>query len=145
MCSGGNGLLGALAGGALAYFTGGASLGLTAGGAIAAGAAVGGSIGNSVDQANIAKKGIEAQTTASNNALAQAKDTAAQTAAANARAQEAADKANNLALNKQPDANGMQSRNTLEAKGGASGTLLTGPQGVDPKTLLLGKTTLLGG
>lgn len=56
-----------------------------------------------------------------------------------------ADQANNKANGKQPDTAGLLSANQMAAKGGVSGTMLTGPQGVDPKTLLLGKTTLLGG
>ena len=58
---------------------------------------------------------------------------------------DALDQANNKANGKQPNAAGLMQTNELAAKGGVSGTMLTGPQGVDPKTLLLGKTTLLGG
>jgi hypothetical protein len=35
--------------------------------------------------------------------------------------------------------------NVLAGKAGQSGTMLTGPQGVDPTQLTLGKQTLLGG
>jgi hypothetical protein len=34
---------------------------------------------------------------------------------------------------------------TQAGKGGASGTMLTGSQGIDPNLLSLGKNTLLGG
>lgn len=44
-----------------------------------------------------------------------------------------------------PDIGAMTDQNALDAKSGAGGTLLTGPAGVDPNKLLLGKTTLLGG
>jgi len=33
----------------------------------------------------------------------------------------------------------------MGAAGGQSGTMLTGPQGIDPQQLALGKNTLLGG
>jgi membrane protein involved in colicin uptake len=97
---------------------------------------------------------------ANEQALAQAKSTSEKAAAdaktqldkTNADAKIAADKAalaqdeaNNRANPKTADVAGMASANSQAAKGGVSGTMLTGPQGVDPKTLLLGKTTLLGG
>lgn len=56
-----------------------------------------------------------------------------------------ADQANNKANARTADINGMTGANALDAKGGQSGTMLTGPQGVDPTALLLGKKTLLGG
>lgn len=46
---------------------------------------------------------------------------------------------------KRPDLGALTDANSLDSKAGASGTLLTGPAGVDPNKLLLGKTTLLGG
>ena len=51
----------------------------------------------------------------------------------------------NRANAKTADVNGLLSANEQSAKGGLSGTMLTGPTGIDPKQLLLGKTTLLGG
>ena len=92
-------------------------------------------------QQNAAKQ----QKEASDQATRQAADTAATNKAAAEKSAFDADVAMNRANGKQPDVNGIQSRNALDAKGGVSGTMLTGPQGVDPKTLLLGKTTLLGG
>ena len=98
-----------------------------------------------VGQQQAASKAANAQ----NQATQQAATTATQTAAANkdaaTAAASAADMANNKANGKQPDVAGLMSQNALNAKGGISGTMLTGPQGVDPQTLLLGKTTLLGG
>lgn len=55
-----------------------------------------------------------------------------------------ADQANNRANAKTPDIAAMLSANQGAAKGGASGTMLTGTQGVDPTQLQLGKSTLLG-
>ena len=59
--------------------------------------------------------------------------------------QQAADEANNRANQKSPDVGAMLSAAALSARSGQSGTLLTGSQGIDPSSLTLGKTTLLGG
>lgn len=56
-----------------------------------------------------------------------------------------ADQANNRANGKKPNVAGLMSENAMAAKGGISGTMLTGPGGVDPNELKLGKSTLLGG
>ncbi|MFJ1253414.1 hypothetical protein [Cupriavidus sp. CuC1] len=79
----------------------------------------------------------QAQAGAQKDAAQQAKDAA--TAQANQ-----ADQANNRANAKSPDINAMLSANQQAAKGGASGTMLTGTTGVDPTQLQLGKNTLLG-
>ena len=127
MCGSGA-ALGAILGYALAPVTGGASLALAAG----AGALAGDTL---VDKpAEAAKKGLEAQQAANATAI----DAATKQASA-------ADQATNRANAKVPDIASMLSENVLNAKGGQSGTMLTGPQGVDPNALLLGKKTLLGG
>jgi len=143
-------VLGAIGGAALAYATGGASLGLTAGTAAAAGGVAGAVAGDTLidkpAQALELQKQANAQNkTASEAALAlqtqanqQAKDAATKTATA---AEQAANRANA----RTPDLMGLSSQNTLDAKGGVGSTMLTGPQGIDPKALLLGRTTLLGG
>ena len=67
---------------------------------------------------------------------------------AKANAKSAADQADqqmNAARKNTPDIGAMLSSNEQQAKGGISGTMLTGSSGVDPSTLQLGKTTLLGG
>lgn len=46
---------------------------------------------------------------------------------------------------KQPDTAALMDQNMQAGKNGPSGTLLTGPRGIDPSKLLLGKNTLLGG
>ena len=56
-----------------------------------------------------------------------------------------ADQANNKANQKSPDTSALLSAAAQSGKAGASGTMLTGPQGVDPNALSLGKNTLLGG
>ena len=74
----------------------------------------------------------------SNQANDQAKANATRTAMLS-------DEANNRANAKSPDSAALMSANMLAAKGGQSGTMLTGPQGIDPGSLTLGKTSLLGG
>lgn len=65
-------------------------------------------------------------------------------AAAQAQATQA-DKEFNAANKKTPDIASMLAGNQRDAMGGASSTMLTGPSGVDAKSLTLGKSTLLGG
>lgn len=77
------------------------------------------------------------QAAAQRSAQAQAK------AAADKQAQ-LADEANNRANQKSPDTVGAMSSAQQSGKAGASGTMLTGPSGVDPSALNLGKNTLLG-
>jgi uncharacterized protein HemX len=57
----------------------------------------------------------------------------------------AADEANNKANQKRANSSALLSSNQMAAKAGQAGTMLTGPSGVDPSALQLGKTTLLGG
>lgn len=56
-----------------------------------------------------------------------------------------ADQAFNRANPKKPDAAAMLYGNQQAGSGGAGSTMLTGSQGIDPSTLSLGKSTLLGG
>lgn len=73
-----------------------------------------------------------------------AKDAQAQ-ALKNATAQaDLADQANNRANMKKPNMQGLLSENAMAARGGISGTMLTGPTGINPNDLALGRTTLLG-
>lgn len=51
----------------------------------------------------------------------------------------------NRSNQQQPDTSVINAQNVQRAKAGQSGTMLTGPTGVDTSSLLLGKTTLLGG
>ena len=76
----------------------------------------------------------------------QAQSAAQQQAQANALKQErAADQAMNQANQKKPDTAAILSAAQQSGKAGASGTMLTGPAGIDPNSLTLGKSTLLGG
>ena len=99
-----------------AYVIGGAMLASTAYSAYA---------GNKADQQ---------QRSAQRQSLAQAEASAS-----------AADQANNKVNQKRPDIAGALSAALQSGKAGASGTMLTGPGGVDPAALQLGKSTLLGG
>ena len=71
-------------------------------------------------------------------AQAEAKQTAQQQ-------QKRSEMAQNAANRKQPDVAGIMQAAGQGLQGGASGTMLTGPTGVDPNALSLGKNTLLGG
>ena len=55
-----------------------------------------------------------------------------------------ADEANNRANQRTANSQGALDAAQQAGKGGASGTMLTGSQGVDPNALRLGKNTLLG-
>lgn len=74
-----------------------------------------------------------------------AAEKASQQAEANAKKQEkAADEATNRANTKRADTGAALDWATQAGKAGASGTMLTGPQGIDPAALNLSKNTLLG-
>jgi mannitol-specific phosphotransferase system IIBC component len=77
---------------------------------------------------------------------ASAQEAAQQQAKSAAMKQEkAADEASNRANMKTADTSAILSAAQQAGKGGASGTMLTGAQGIDPAALQLGKNTLLGG
>lgn len=61
------------------------------------------------------------------------------------RQQLAADEANNKANSKAPNSAALMAANMANGSMGQSGTMLTGPQGVDTGNLKLGKSSLLGG
>ena len=80
------------------------------------------------------KKAMESQERAQAQQLAQ---TQAQ--------QRRSEMAMNAANRKSPDVAGIMERAGQQAGGGPSSTMLTGPGGVDPSQLSLGRSTLLGG
>ena len=80
------------------------------------------------------ERAATAQKRAQRQALADAKATA-----------QSADEANNRVNQKRPNANAILSAAHQAARGGMGSTMLTGPQGVSPSELSLGKSTLLGG
>lgn len=87
--------------------------------------------GSTVYSADSARK---AQNNANDIAIANAKK--------NAQMQE---EATNKANAKSPDLSAMLSATAQSARGGQSSTMLTGPSGIDPTQLTLGKNSLLGG
>lgn len=81
----------------------------------------------------------------SGNQQAKAQKKAMAQAQANAEKQAAAaDQAFNAANQKRPDVSAILDAATQAGRGGVSGTMLTGAQGVDPNALTLGRSTLLG-
>lgn len=68
----------------------------------------------------------------------QAKDAAAASA-------RAAEEAQNKANARKPDTAAAMAAAILAGKSGQSGTMLTGPSGIDTNSLMLGRATLLGG
>lgn len=79
----------------------------------------------------------EKQRSAQGEAQSQAKEAATKQAAQ-------ADQAMNKASPKAPDTSAILSQAQQSSKAGASGTMLTGPTGIDANSLTLGKSTLLG-
>lgn len=96
--------------------------------------------GTGVSIAN-AEQGKKAQ----NNAMQQQKQAQDQAAAQAASQARRSEYAANEANRKTPDMNAIMQSASQAAKGGPSGTMLTGPGGVNPNSLSLGKTSLLGG
>ena len=82
----------------------------------------------------IQKQGLQMQETAQVQQLEQAKQ-AASTSQQNI----------NKANQRRPDTQAIMADTQMASGAGASGTMLTGPQGIDPQQLALGKNTLLGG
>jgi Ni/Co efflux regulator RcnB len=96
---------------------------------ILAGAAVAGTVA----QIQQGKKAAKSQEQAARQAVDQADKQA-----------KMADEANNRANKKKPNVGAMLDANMQASQRGAGSTMLTGPGGVDPSSLTLGKSTLLG-
>ena len=97
------------------------------------------------DQATATKAAAEKTAKATQEAAAQATRQMELAAARNKLEMSAAEQANNKASQKRPDIAGALASAMLAGKAGSSGTMLTGPGGIDPGALQLGKSTLLGG
>ena len=82
---------------------------------------------------------------ASSKAAKASKATNAQNAATAAADAQRSEQQFNKANQKSPDIAAMFARNQEAAKSGMGATFLTGPAGVAPSALTLGKSTLLGG
>lgn len=119
--------------------SGAASAAMVAVGSMAAGVGTASAIGlglaagSMVNQYQTGKKQTNMQQMATAKAEAAATKTAAQ-----------ADQAMNRANQKKPDTAAALASAQQAGGAGQSGTLLTGPAGVDPNSLVLGKNTLLG-
>lgn len=127
----------AVVGGGAYLATAGTAMALTAGTAAAVGIGAG-AMKNQYDQGKAAQasaeRGLQMQQQAQDTAVKQANAQASQS-------QQAVNKANRAT----PDTQAIMSEAGQAAKGGGAGTMLTGPMGVDPNQLALGKNTLLGG
>lgn len=115
-----------------------ATIGLALGASASSAAAVG-------TMAYLGAGTVAMQAYSANQAAGAQKDASAQAATAAKVQADQTDQANNRANAKQPNVGALSDANAMAAKGGQSGTMLTGPQGIDPKSMLLGKSTLLGG
>lgn len=110
--------------------------GVTAAGVMAAASVVGAGVGiySAVESQKAGKEAAKLQ----QQAIGDAKT------AADKQAKDA-EMAVNAANAKRPNTQTALDSARLAGKNGGSGTMLTGPTGVDPAALQLGKTTLLGG
>ena len=102
--------------------------------------AVGASVVGTAYSIYSGEKQAKAQQAAQQQALQmqQQQATAAQQQASQAQ------QAMNAQNQKQPNSSAILSAVQQAGRGGQSGTMLTGPQGVDPNSMTLGKSTLLG-
>lgn len=87
---------------------------------------------------------LAAQRSAQSASLAAASRQAAESKALMDKQLKAAEEATNRANMKRPNTARIIDEASQAGKSGASGTMLTGPQGIDTSTLTLGKNTLLG-
>lgn len=94
--------------------------------------------------AGLAASAVATVYSANQQAKAQEKAAAQADAAAKKQATQAEEQMNR-ANAKRPDTAAMASANQQASLAGNAGTMLTGPAGVDPAALQLGKNTLLGG
>lgn len=92
----------------------------------------------------LAQQQLAAQQRAQAAAIAQAQRAQAESKALMDKQLKAADENMNRATQKRPNTARIVDEAAQAGKAGASGTMLTGPQGVDPGSMQLGKSTLLG-
>ena len=86
----------------------------------------------------------ERQADAQKDAQRQAEEQAKKAEANAAKQAKQAEQEMNRNRVNRPDASGIMDQVAQNSRSGASSTMLTGAQGVDPSTLRLGKNTLLG-
>ena len=87
---------------------------------------------------------LRAQQSMNAQNLAQASAAAAESKALMDKQLKASDEAMNKASQKRPNTSRIVDEASQAGRAGASGTMLTGSQGVDPGALQLGRSTLLG-
>ena len=135
---------------------GGAILGTSA--TIAAGGAAGAAAATTAATIGAAALGAGAAAAGAGYTIAAGEDAKRKQADALGRQQKAQEQAVNaaqgqrkqseMAMNKanqqQPNIAGIMESASAASSGGAAGTMLTGPTGVDPNALALGKSSLLG-
>lgn len=92
----------------------------------------------------LARQQLDAQARAQAASLAQAQRAQAESKALMDKQLKAADENMNRATQKRPNTARIVDEAAQAGKAGASGTMLTGPQGVDTASLQLGRNTLLG-
>lgn len=96
------------------------------------------------EAARIAEEQIKSQERINAANLAQANRAAAESKSLMDRQLKAADENMNRATQKRPNTARIVDEAQQSGRAGASGTMLTGSQGVDPSALQLGRNTLLG-
>lgn len=96
------------------------------------------------EQKKAAEKANQQAKQAADQQATQAEQAAKQAQANALKQEKSADEATNRVNQKRANTGAILDAAAQAGKGGASGTMLTGPQGIDPNLLNLGKNTLLG-
>lgn len=112
--------------------------------AASAAVATGYSIYQGEKAADRAEQAQREQAAIQKQALAQQKQAQTEATAAAQTQAKAAEQTMNAATRKAPDVSGIMAAAESVQQGGIGSTMLTGPAGVDPNDLKLGKSTLLG-
>ena len=123
----------------------GTALGATAGTALATGALAAGVAGTAAAGTAYSIVAGEKGAKMQREAMGQQRK-AQDAAAAQARSQQRRSQQAMAAANRaEPDVAGIMGRAAAESAGGPASTMLTGPMGVNPQDLQLGRSSLLGG
>ena len=123
----------------------GTALGASAGSALAVGAVAAGSIAATAAGTGYSIYAGERANKAQKQALGEQRQAQQQAAAQAASQQRRSAQAMAAANRRQPDMGAIMAGAAEGAGGGPTGTMLTGPSGVSPQDLALGRSTLLGG
>jgi hypothetical protein len=112
--------------------------------AASAAVATGYSIYQGERAADQAERAQREQAAIQNKSLAMQKEAQAEARVAAQEQKKASEEQINAATRKSPDVSGIMAAAESVQQGGVGSTMLTGPTGVDPNDLKLGKSTLLG-